>query len=44
MRFWKISSDTISGVDSEDAAGGARPPLEFGGSEKGLSLISSFGV
>ena len=30
-----------SGVDSE-GAGGARAPPEFGGSEKGRSLISAY--
>ena len=35
-----------SGVDSRVAgvAGGARPPSEFGGSEKGWSLISAYYV
>ena len=32
---------TLSAVDSGDA-GGARAPLEFGGSEKGRSQISAY--
>ena len=39
-RFW-IHQGLISGIDS-GGAGGAIAPPEFGGSEKGRSLISAY--
>ena len=41
MRLTFLMSSDVSAVDS-GGAGGARAPPEFGGSEKGRSLISAY--